>query len=366
MNFDVESASLKALEAEFARLANGRTVVFEAFKSARSNLDDKITEFSMIYGKIEVIEAIATELVGNPEDDPDADPEPDGSPGDSPYSSDVFDLVDGLTTIGGAAGSVGSFALLGYSINRVNKLKKAAAAAQTAATATGEAAEAAAGRAAAKARSAAEKANAAATGAADDAAKAAAKAKKAAEKATKAAASAATKAASAASKAADAAEAAAKATVTWPKLKIAGGLVGAGLSGLGVALIIRDAAERREFYSENIPIYEAWYADMRETTTTFNTSTAELEASLQNLQDELEYETREAMKDELGQSVGDVAEFMSRYTAMTKMLCNNLGVDDIVDYTGFPEEFVRKRLTQIVGDPDAGIPPDPSICANVA
>ncbi len=113
MAFDVENASLGELEAEFNRLADGRTDHFDAFKDARAALEAKLTEFQEIYGKVEVIDAITKDLLGD-------EPVTDGSPGNNPYSSDALDALDDTLAIGGAIGGVGSLLKLGWDIRRAN------------------------------------------------------------------------------------------------------------------------------------------------------------------------------------------------------------------------------------------------------
>lgn len=133
MPFDVENAGLSELEAEFQRLAEGRGAVFAEFTSARNALEAQLAEYQEIYGRIEVINAIATQLLG-------AEPVTDGSPGDDPFSVDILDRLDEVFVIGGALGGLGSLASLAHKIRNANKLRSAATVANNAAQSAARAA----------------------------------------------------------------------------------------------------------------------------------------------------------------------------------------------------------------------------------
>ena len=280
MPFDVENAGLAELEAEFQRLAEGRGAVFAEFTQARNALEVQLAEYQEIYGRIEVIDAIASELLGG-------EPVTDGSPGDDPFSVDFLDRIDDVFAVTGALGGLGSLASLAVKVRKANKIRSAATAANNAAQGTAQAA-----------------------------------------------------------------------VVTWPKLRLLGGLAGLGVSALGIALMVRDHQERVTFYKTNIPIYEDWAADLRDKADSFNQSRMELDEDLDDLQAQLRYATRDEMKNELRRTVGDVAEYRSQWTALTKMLCNNVSLDDATSYTGFPRSLVERRAQEIVADP--------TICPSVA
>ena len=80
--------------------------------------------------------------------------------------------------------------------------------------------------------------------------------------------------------------------------------------------------------------------------------------SLDDLQERLGYASRAEMKNELRRSVGDVAEYRSQWIALTKMLCNNISLDDATTYTGFPRPLVERRAQEIAADS--------TICPSVA
>lgn len=274
MPFDVEAADLGQLEKEFQRLADSRGTKFASFTAARSALETQLTEYQEIYGKIEVINAISTELLGD-------DPVTDGSPGDDPFGVDFLDRVDDVFAIGGGVAGFASLLSLGYKIRQAN-LAGAGALADNAADV---------------------------------------------------------------------------AAITWPKLRLFGGVLGLGISALGIALMVRDHQERMSFYKENIPIYEAWAADLAAKTTSFDDSRTKLNEDLDDLQTKLGYASREEMKNELKRTVGDVAEYRSQWIALTKMLCNSVSIADAISYTGFPSALVNRRAQEIAQDS--------SICSTV-
>lgn len=273
MPFDVDNAGLRELEAEFQRLAESRGDTFAEYTSARNALETQLAEYQDIYGKIEVIDAIANDLLG-------ADPVTDGSPGDDPFGVDTLDRIDDVLAVGGGLAGLASLASLAYKIRTASRLGTAA-------------------------------------GAANNAAQGAAQA----------------------------------AALTWPKLRLLGGLAGLAVSALGIALMVRDHQERVTFYRTNIPIYEAWAADLKEKTDSLNNSRIELDDDLTDLQTQLGYASRAEMKNELRRSVGDVAEYRAQWNSLTKMLCNGISTTDAETYTGFPTELVNRRAQELAADP---------------
>jgi len=271
MPFDVNAAGLTELEAEFARLAEGRHEKFTAFRNARAALEDTLTEYQDIYGKIEVIDAITGQLLGT-------NPVTDGSPGDDPLQTDLLDTLDDWFAYAGGLSGLYTVFKLARDVRAAHNLQGAAMVANGA------------------------------EGAVQGA------------------------------------------VVSWPKLRLAGGLVGLGISALGFALMARDRQERITFYQTNIPVYEAWAADLQAQVDGFNMSKDKLNDDLDDLQTKLGYESRAEMANELRRTVGDVSEYRAQWTALTKMLCGGVSLADAKNYTGFPEALVDRRAQEIAAD----------------
>lgn len=118
MSFDVQNASLAELEQEYARLAEGEPAKIAEHTAAVNAYETSKTRFDDIFGKIEVLEEMATLLLA-------------GSPGASPYDQDALDVVDSVLTIGGGVTALGG---LIQSVYQYRKASQAASALRSADT----------------------------------------------------------------------------------------------------------------------------------------------------------------------------------------------------------------------------------------